>query len=698
MPGARASISGIGVCLRPDNELDTKLQDWLDAWWETDGLRVQGGGGIWSQGSYGGNAPWGRWAPRINWPEPPKPKPNCLYVPTGCSRWALGWFFVDRSEVKAGHNPIVNQPPPEYQRPKTLTVWGTSGSWIRFNEMYILTPVRVGGEGKQFGIDPADDRDLWLLPLVDWRYTYQYSQQTVVGFPSDTSLGHPWWLPGTGASTATWNGVVLNKVRQDASVVSEAVYGEVDTFVAGQMLNLAPLGVTADQLLPSCGYRLVPRNFENVSIVQRPPIGLSAVLKPGEGLAFRHDTQIVAGTDLGQDPSQEPPPAFDATAWRMDLPFRITVRFPEIGATGHYQGDVYDMTFGLGEDLSTPDRNDFYTLAEAGVITDGFGPVTPGLLLYCTAKASNYPDSTTNFNFRKALAERIIQDWYQWRKWYYDYTISTGDLPAEFSGHDDHWLIDSTKGTTRIVSQPPNIGPVTFFNEHPSGPTPLLPEIVHYRQDGNWSSGSVQANPVRPGQAPTGTHTITIKALLGNGYNGTSALAGGDKTHGIAIAEPLQGGYRLIDGLAARLTFARCTLTTDVSGGTATATINEIYGPGNYRSDDTSDTVGASVTIQANGWTASSGAQAIVVWDWGALAWDTVTFLDTYQLVGGTLTGTTLAVTDSYTIDKTLVSTNITVNAGPWTYNNGATGWASNNGTGWDLISVVPATNYAAGP
>jgi len=114
--------------------------------------------------------------PRPNYPPAPPPRVNTLYWPTGAVRWARGWFLCDQAGVDALTD--FNEPESAwadgYAVPRTLRAstpdLGSGTPYVLEAEMYLLRPLRITATADEtFG-------DLWLLPLVDARYWWQFRQ------------------------------------------------------------------------------------------------------------------------------------------------------------------------------------------------------------------------------------------------------------------------------------------------------------------------------------------------------------------------------------------------------------------------------------------------------------------------------------------------------------------------------------------
>jgi hypothetical protein len=112
--------------------------------------------------------------PTFNYPTPPRLKINALYWPTGAARWAQGLFLCDHKTLT-----------------KILAALTSGTAHLEFLEeratdkdpaertikakMHLLPPRRLTGYSDK-NEEPAHDAEgLYLLPLVDARYFWQYT-------------------------------------------------------------------------------------------------------------------------------------------------------------------------------------------------------------------------------------------------------------------------------------------------------------------------------------------------------------------------------------------------------------------------------------------------------------------------------------------------------------------------------------------
>lgn len=134
--------------------------------------------------------------PMPNYPEPPDPRINTLYWPTGATRWARGYFVASGDTATAivtktsSHNTAIN-----------LQIQNNENTAIVTIKVFLLPPrpitIRNG----------ALEQQLWLMPVVDERYFWNNNDETGVLEP-DTLPAWTWsdlydyLLTQAGAATA----------------------------------------------------------------------------------------------------------------------------------------------------------------------------------------------------------------------------------------------------------------------------------------------------------------------------------------------------------------------------------------------------------------------------------------------------------------------------------------------------------------
>ena len=129
-----------------------KVQQWLDQYLPIDDLRAVTS---WQRTS------WSTWnTPSPNYSTPLRTKINTWYRPTGAARWAFGLFLADtrtKNAILAAQGTTV---PGVTLR---LGYGNVSRSWLAF----CLPP-------RPLGSDVSELAGLWLIPVVDERYYWQF--------------------------------------------------------------------------------------------------------------------------------------------------------------------------------------------------------------------------------------------------------------------------------------------------------------------------------------------------------------------------------------------------------------------------------------------------------------------------------------------------------------------------------------------
>jgi hypothetical protein len=110
--------------------------------------------------------------PTPNWPAPPTPRLNTLYWPTGATRWAFGLFLIDGKQWDALRTDIVGEEG-TLNSSQTLSIREQDGEVIE-GPMYALPPWQVGPTVMRSAADDGQDDRLFILPLVDQRYWWQF--------------------------------------------------------------------------------------------------------------------------------------------------------------------------------------------------------------------------------------------------------------------------------------------------------------------------------------------------------------------------------------------------------------------------------------------------------------------------------------------------------------------------------------------
>jgi hypothetical protein len=102
--------------------------------------------------------------PLPNYPDPPAPKINTLYWPTGASRWARGYFLATSTQLEqileevGESNAAIELVLEDEDRGKSITV-----------DVHLLPPRPLTAGSAEDGLV-----NLYLLPVVDKRYYWQF--------------------------------------------------------------------------------------------------------------------------------------------------------------------------------------------------------------------------------------------------------------------------------------------------------------------------------------------------------------------------------------------------------------------------------------------------------------------------------------------------------------------------------------------
>jgi len=223
----------------------------------------------------GGGAELSGTAPAITrntWGESFQPKVNCLYWPTGASRWACMLLLVDSDmvdtiisatseAVSLNYKAVAAQlkiADSRFNGTIADDAW-TLDSDDRYvglsTQMYALTPHPVADHG-------TSDKKLYVLPIVDARYWWQW-----------VNIGD-----GIADPPHTWS-VILDHLNGRFGPVGTVTLDTSDTVPAGYGTTFdlwtddrkyAPIGLTLDSLARMIGMRFV-RNIDGSTILNRYP-------------------------------------------------------------------------------------------------------------------------------------------------------------------------------------------------------------------------------------------------------------------------------------------------------------------------------------------------------------------------------------------------------------------------------------------
>jgi hypothetical protein len=338
--------------------------------------------------------------PRYNWPERPPLKINQLYWPTGASRFSYGLFLIDQDGLDAllkkdCREPNILLSSYDTVAAETKDTAGSTPLTLTFSEMYWLTPQRIN--------DCASDNGLYLLPLVDRRYWWQFKD---VGDIKSALQGAV--VACEEACTGTWDDLFSYL----ATVIGEtytaggipAAYGKPDCIeFARQYQNV---GILLDAALASIGARLVSKLDGSMGF-QRPADATTALTANLATVKYQ-----IAGTDC--------------TDMRASyLPQYVRVTFPK-SFCYHLtcDDDKYPLTYTNSAYCLQPNC---YKTIHSSAVAD----------YQCDCDGDS--EAPKNLATIQALTTQIGTDWNDWHYYEYDFTFA---IPQAWNptGYDDHVL------------------------------------------------------------------------------------------------------------------------------------------------------------------------------------------------------------------------------------------------------------------
>lgn len=348
-----------------------------------------------------------------NYPPAPPPRLNSLYWPTGATRWARGYFLAterQKNKITAlAHSAGGNTP--------LLLEWGDLDVRSALEtRMYLLPPRPVS---RPIAPYRHVDETLWLLPLVDERYWWQFKSTDDLEITSSTTWANLFSTLGTKL------GVTVN----------------LGSAVPAAYLSPDPYEFT--------------RRYENPAQMLD-----AAALSVGKRIARRIDGAVWADTDneaeniLGQNVEN----AYKLMAggfYAEEHGYRPAQLVCTFRKWRHYallqKGQVYTET--ITPEITTATVSGTKKVVHSTMHADYSSDTSP-------------PANTSDLN---ALAQAISDDYYGWLRSRYDITFA-GSQPWTMNGFDDSvtWdfgrQIDGGPASgarlvqTRVTSMPVDFG------------------------------------------------------------------------------------------------------------------------------------------------------------------------------------------------------------------------------------------------
>lgn len=418
--------------------------------------------------------------PVYNWPTAPPPRLNCLYWPSGASRWARGWFLCDGKSK----DDIVALCHPQGETVAQVLKFGQEaepGSTAYYNaqsvDLFLLPPRPISGTLPPAGTqtDAEKKETLWLLPLVDRRYFFQFISS---GLLEPTAAG-TWADLFEDLETALGMGLTAETVN--------AAYLTPDKVEFTR--RYSSCAVLLDAAAASVGQRIVkdPETNEYKSLdVAASETALTA------------NYTLTASVGAGY--------SFDASLG--DLPANVRVNFRRWSQYAVYcDGEVYTATF-AATSMATPPTS---TVAGDKIFHS---------TLYAEYPADTAPNSgssPTNSAQIATLTAQIATDFYGWLGKRFDISYN-GIVDWSPTGFDDAILWDCQTGRTRVWSLPAGVGVSTQLSQ--SSSYEVLETIELGKPDADIAAGASGTVSVwrrnSSGTLADSTLNVTATALAGD--------------------------------------------------------------------------------------------------------------------------------------------------------------------------------------
>lgn len=335
-----------------------------------------------------------------NYPAPPKLRPNQLYWPTGAARWSLGYFFTDDENKKkiteAAHSTNNTALELRIVQNKTFTT-----------NLFLLTPRQVSCV--------EDGEHLWLLPLVDERYFWQF--RDIGDFTVNTS--------------STW----------------AAMFTQFNSRI----------GVSIDADTAASGY-LIPdpeeltRRFDNAGVL------LDAVAHSIGQRIVRWPDGTIKSMNFTTSTTQLTTNLESKTPWEQSAGGELDF--------GPVPASVNVVCRRFVDHVTIPDKVKIFNQTASSHLPDAATTSGTVKTIHTTAYANmtsvgtGDPDNNADLD---SLAEEIASDFYDSTLKSYDRTFS-GIKLWDTSGYDDHVLYQfgglnsNHESRTRVQSMPVNFG------------------------------------------------------------------------------------------------------------------------------------------------------------------------------------------------------------------------------------------------
>lgn len=244
------SITYAGISLHLEDP-DGKASEWINRYLSLDDLRMFGVEPI---ARYNNTLP----IPYPNFSLPPPMRFNSLYWPTGASRWSFGLFLVDAVRLEKILEKVSGTAPRESRNePQQLVLTDTGfDAEVKSDDFSIDTKNRIALSTEMFALPPRPvsptvyEDGLWMLPLVDVRYYWQWKSTREFAASDYGECG-------------IWDDVFV-EIEDELDVAPSGLtwdevadgYDQPDTEYLAEVLSHANAAVVLDAVAASVGQRV----------------------------------------------------------------------------------------------------------------------------------------------------------------------------------------------------------------------------------------------------------------------------------------------------------------------------------------------------------------------------------------------------------------------------------------------------------
>lgn len=381
---------------------DGRVADWFDDYLPYSGIRnvAEYPAALW-------NSPLGITQP--NWAQQLRPKLNTWYSPTGCSRWSHGFFLVDAVRkaqiVASGATGTLKL----YDA--TIQFNGHTGSGQYIPNCVALPPHPVSANSTS----PAS---LWIMPIVDQRYAYQYSTFQV-NLPAITILPpFPTWSQ---VIQATLNALGIGSTPFPTPNSNYLVPNQ----WALTRQSWQSTAVMLDVILASVGMRLVPSNSSGSGYAIHDYTTALAINTSN----FANDATPALQVGIYGSAALDLAPVAPAQVNVVFKAWQNGIKF-EDDLVSRYSVVTRPSQVGYSALVATGPQHTIRSSALANYTANGFPSAYNAYL-----GNANAPDNLASLT---SLAQQISADVYGWISWTSDQALPSISNRLQ-TGFDDYW-------------------------------------------------------------------------------------------------------------------------------------------------------------------------------------------------------------------------------------------------------------------